>query len=164
MLLSILKDRNNILEKIEKKKEELLKLEKERMLFANNLTHQINTLQLVGRSFYFYDTQTDNNFVIKNKFNKDSFRDKDGYFDLDYFDVLKGKELQEYYPQNKFIFIKQENLDNDNFEKLSGIKFKEDNTYLLLVKYDLTNMSRKCVEEIPLKERKILQYIMVQLD
>ena len=164
MLQSILRDREDILNRIENKKNELLELEKQRMSFANNLTHQINTLQLVGRSFYFYDTQTDDNLIVFSKFDKSSFRDKEGYFDLDYFDVLKGSELQEQYSQRKFVFIKQEDLDNDNFEKLAGIKFKEDSTYLILVKYDLNNMTRKCVEEIPMNERKVLHYVMVCLD
>lgn len=164
MLLHILKDRNDILNKIKTKQEELLELEKERVLFANNLTHQINTLQLIGRSFYFYDTQTEDNLIIMGKFDKNSFRDENGYFNLDYFDVLKGSELQRSYSKKRFIFIKQENFDNNNFEKLSGIKFKPDNTYLILVKYDLNNMERSSFEKVPLSERKILHYVMVQID
>jgi len=164
MLQSILKDRKEILDNINLKKEELLKLEKQRMSFANNLTHQIKTFEFIGRSYYLYDNQTDNNFIIFNKFSEDSFRDHAGYFELDYYDILKGSELQESYPVNKFIFIKNEDFENNNFDKISGVKFKEENTYLILVKYDLTNMSRKCVEEVPINERKVLYYVIIHID
>lgn len=164
MLLHILQDRNDILNKIKTKQQELLELEKERVLFSNNLPHQINKLQLIGRSFYFYDTQTDDNLIIMDKFDKNSFRDENGYFNLDYFDILKGSELQNSYSKNKFVFIKQENFNNNDFTKLSGIKFKPDNTYLVLVKYDLNNEDADSFEKTPLNNRKILNYIMVQVN
>jgi hypothetical protein len=164
MIQNIIKDRAIILENIQNKKKELLELEKQRMAFANNLTHQINTFQLVGRSYYLYNQKENNNLVIFSTFNKNSFRDEQGYFDLDYFDILSGKELQVKFNENLFIFIKEDDFNNKNFKKLSILSFNNDKTYLILVKYDLDNTCRKSIEDIPMNERKIIEYIIVSID
>lgn len=164
MLNTILSERQKILDSIEEKKFELEELEKSRMVFSNNLTHQISSLELMAKSCYFYNTSKRNNLFVLEKFQKESFRDERGYFDLDYFDLLKGEELRILFPTDTFFFIKKENVDKDNFDNISGIQFKDDKTYLILVKYNLKKITRNEVEEIPMNKRKIEQYILVCLD
>ena len=163
MLQTILNDRKQLLEAIESKKSELQELEKQRMIFSNNLTHQISSLELIGKSCYFYDTSENNNLFVYDKFQKESFRDKQGYFDLDYFDVLTGKELQDLFSSNKYFFIKRENFDKQDFENISGIRFKKDSVYLVLTKYNLEKITRSEVENIAMELRDISQYVLVYL-